>query len=73
MKRLLVLIAVTSPLASLAPGGREALFPDPINVKVPHISTDKSVNYDYDIVYVRRRPRRATRCTSGSAPTSRSR
>ncbi len=29
------------------------LYPDPINVEVPHISTDKSIQYDYDIVYVR--------------------
>ncbi len=28
-------------------------FLDPINVEVPHISTDKTVKYDYDIVYVR--------------------
>src|SRR5262245_9066431 len=26
---------------------------DPINVEVPHITTDKTVKYDYDIVYVR--------------------
>jgi len=26
---------------------------DPINVNVPHISTDKTVKYDYDIVYIR--------------------
>ena len=31
----------------------EQLFPDPVNVDVPHISTDASVKYDYDIVYVR--------------------
>jgi Hydrazine synthase alpha subunit middle domain len=31
----------------------EPLFKDPINVNIPHISTDKSVRYDYDIVYVR--------------------
>jgi hypothetical protein len=29
------------------------LYLDPINVNVPHISTDNSVTYDYDIVYVR--------------------
>jgi hypothetical protein len=34
---------------------REPLFPEPIDVEVPHISTDKSVAYDYDIVYVRAR------------------
>ena len=36
---------------------RETLYPNPINVDPPHISTDKSVRYDYDIVYVRA-PRR---------------
>src|SRR5262245_54899247 len=28
-------------------------FPKPLNVDIPHISTDKSIKYDYDIVYVR--------------------
>src|SRR6516164_5741906 len=28
-------------------------FLKPLNVKIPHISTDKSIKYDYDIVYVR--------------------
>jgi hypothetical protein len=32
---------------------KEQLFLDPINVNPPHISTDRSVKYDYDIVYVR--------------------
>jgi hypothetical protein len=31
----------------------EPRFTNSINVVVPHISTDKSVRYDYDIVYVR--------------------
>jgi hypothetical protein len=31
----------------------EPLFKEPINVRVPHISSDPSVKYDYDIVYVR--------------------
>lgn len=31
----------------------EPLFKEPIDVRVPHISTDPSVKYDYDIVYVR--------------------
>ncbi len=31
----------------------EPLFPEKLNVTVPHISTDPSVRYDYDIVYVR--------------------
>ena len=34
---------------------KEKLYLDPINVTIPHISTDKSVKYDYDIVYVRAR------------------
>jgi hypothetical protein len=29
------------------------LYLDPINVNIPHISTDPSVKYDFDIVYVR--------------------
>jgi len=33
----------------------EPRFTNVINVTVPHISTDKSVRYDYDIVYVRAR------------------
>jgi hypothetical protein len=32
---------------------KEPLYLDPINVKIPHISTDRSVTYDFDIVYVR--------------------
>jgi hypothetical protein len=31
----------------------EPRFLEPLNVKIPHISTDKSIQYDYDIVYVR--------------------
>ncbi len=34
---------------------KEPLFTEVIDVDVPHISTDKSVKYDYDIVYVRAR------------------
>ncbi len=32
---------------------QDARFPDPIHLDVPRITTDKSVEYDYDIVYVR--------------------
>src|SRR5947209_5412449 len=39
----------------LAAQEKEKLYLDPINVNVPHISTDKSIKYDYDIVYVRAR------------------
>ncbi|MDX1947415.1 MAG: hypothetical protein SFU86_18585 [Pirellulaceae bacterium] len=31
----------------------EQLIPGKLNVEVPHIRTDKSIGYDYDIVYVR--------------------
>jgi hypothetical protein len=33
----------------------EPLFLKPLDVRPPHISTDKSIKYDYDIVYVRAR------------------
>src|SRR5437879_5213206 len=32
---------------------KEEKYLDPIDTKVPHISTDKDIKYDYDIVYVR--------------------
>jgi hypothetical protein len=32
---------------------KEEKYLDPIDTKVPHIGTDKSIKYDYDIVYVR--------------------
>src|SRR5262245_50447030 len=40
-------------LTAMGQQKKEPLFLDPINVKVPHITTDRSVRYDYDIVYVR--------------------
>jgi hypothetical protein len=46
-------------LLALLAGGLFAQKPeppkylDPLNVEIPHISTDKSITYDYDIVYVR--------------------
>jgi Hydrazine synthase alpha subunit middle domain len=52
MKRLLALAMLSISSISLAQD-REPLFTSPINVIVPHISTDKSVTYDYDIIYVR--------------------
>src|SRR5436309_391767 len=42
---------------------KEQLFLDPLNVNPPHIATDKSVKYDYDIVYVRT-PRKGDRARS---------
>jgi hypothetical protein len=40
-------------VVALAQQAREELFTDSINVSTPHVSTDDSVNIDYDIVYVR--------------------
>src|SRR5262245_66103976 len=34
---------------------KKKLYLDKLDVDPPHISTDKSVKYDYDIVYVRAR------------------
>ncbi|MSQ92980.1 MAG: hypothetical protein EXR98_00320 [Gemmataceae bacterium] len=54
--RYLVVALLLASLAGLPVVGqqkKEELFLDPIDVKVPHISTDKKVKYDYDIVYVR--------------------
>ena len=39
--------------SSAAQPRRRADVPGPINVKPPHVATDKSVKLDYDIVYVR--------------------
>jgi hypothetical protein len=54
--RLLLGLWVLSGVGSLLARGatdREPLFTNAINVTVPHVSTDKSVRLDYDIVYVR--------------------
>src|SRR4029453_13013959 len=51
-KRLMALRMLSISSTSFAQD-REPLFTSPINVIVPHISTDKSVAYDYEIVYVR--------------------
>src|SRR3954452_7219406 len=55
---LLALVAVAVP--AVLPSARaaekepkETLYLDPIDVNVPPIASDKSVKYDYDIVYVR--------------------
>src|SRR5262249_59418040 len=53
-------LAVTFPLAAAAPAAppakqEEPLFTQRLNVNPPHVSTDKSVTYDYDLVYVRAR------------------
>ncbi len=54
----LPLFAFTLALGGLplaAQQAKEKLYLDPINVVIPHVSTDKSIKYDYDIVYVRAR------------------
>jgi hypothetical protein len=53
-------LAVTFTLAAAALAAppakqEEPLFTQPLNVNPPHVSTDRSVTYDYDIVYVRAR------------------
>ena len=48
---LLALVLSSSHLA--AQPAKQKQYLDPINVVVPHISTDKTIKYDYDIVYVR--------------------
>lgn len=49
------LVAFAAVLAAQSPS--EPIYPNPIDVNPPHISTDASVKYDYDIAYVRT-PRR---------------
>ncbi|HKD35260.1 MAG TPA: hypothetical protein VKB78_00625, partial [Pirellulales bacterium] len=51
----LAAILAFATLSSIAVGAdeKEELYPAPIDLKIPHISTDKSITYDYDIVYVR--------------------
>ena len=44
-------MACAAVLAAQSPS--EPLYPNPIDVNPPHISTDASVKYDYDIAYVR--------------------
>src|SRR5262245_21740399 len=53
---LIVPAALIAALAILPASGqpkKEKDKPPPLNIKPPHISTDKTVKYDYDIVYVR--------------------
>ena len=53
-RRLATLVVLYRPLTFTAVGQEKGpKYLDPIDVNVPHVSTDKSVKYDYDIVYVR--------------------
>jgi hypothetical protein len=48
-----LLTAAVFAVAAYGQDRKEPKFLDPIDTNVPHISTDKDVKYDYDIVYVR--------------------
>src|SRR4051812_4897856 len=48
-----VLLAMGAASVPAQTPRKERLYADPINIDPPHISTDKSVKYDFDIVYVR--------------------
>src|SRR5215831_6657216 len=57
-KRLPLLLSCLLPALVLLPRAssrpeQEQLFLKDLNVNPPHISTDQTVKYDYDIVYVR--------------------
>jgi hypothetical protein len=52
-RHLLIVGVMFACVASITAQEKKKLYLDPINVKTAHISTDKSVKYDYDIVYVR--------------------
>lgn len=50
---LLLVIALAAAPLGLGQEKKPKRYLDPINVKIAHVSTDKSVQLDYDIVYVR--------------------
>jgi hypothetical protein len=52
---LIAIMALAAPLLGQQTSPR--VYLDPININPPHITTDKSVKYDFDIIYVRA-PRR---------------
>ncbi len=53
MSRAITLFAVLSLATVAVAQEKEKKYLDPINVKIAHFSTDKTVKLDYDIVYVR--------------------
>ena len=57
MKYLLPLVLLTALAASAAVPSRQEKYVGPLRMNPPHISTDKTVHYDFDIIYVRA-PRR---------------
>jgi hypothetical protein len=57
LSRLFTLFTLFALLAVAAPGNRpeDRLFTGKLKTDVPYIRTDKSVKYDFDIVYIRAR------------------
>ncbi|MCE9533377.1 MAG: hypothetical protein K8T89_19970 [Planctomycetes bacterium] len=53
MKKLLPLLLVAVFAGLLIAQEKEPLYLEPLDVNPPHVSKDKDVKYDYDIVYVR--------------------
>ena len=53
MKRIFAVLWLIALLAAAAEAGEPGKFSAPLSITPPHIATDKTVKYDYDIVYVR--------------------
>jgi hypothetical protein len=53
VRLLIVVAAILGGVVPLFGQDREPLFTQDLNVNPPPIKTDKEINYDYDIVYVR--------------------
>lgn len=56
MRRVLfptLLAALACGIGAVPGQEKEKLYLDPIDVSIPHVSTDKAIKLDYDIVYVR--------------------
>ena len=53
MNRVPLVCVLVSLLSSVGAAQDEPLFPETLDVNIPHVSTDPTVKVDYDIVYVR--------------------
>src|SRR6476619_3888891 len=53
MKRLIPIILFSAISAGWAHAGEKAKYAGPLSMTPAQITTDKSVKYDYDIIYVR--------------------
>src|SRR6266446_1845856 len=53
MKRLLAILFLPVLTATVAVPGEKGKYSAPLSISPPHVTTDKEVKYDYDIVYVR--------------------